>query len=84
VPANLDVALAENVIRAGQAAWWYSLRMPPKHEIAFEFALVERADQLKAGGFGQQTGFDVLHCPDAVRASPFAWAAASSLRKVVA
>jgi putative transposase len=23
-------ALAENVIRAGQAAWWYSLRMPPK------------------------------------------------------
>jgi hypothetical protein len=23
-------ALAENIIRAGQAAWWYSLRMPPK------------------------------------------------------
>ena len=25
-----DVAFAENVVRAGQAAWWYSLRMPPK------------------------------------------------------
>jgi hypothetical protein len=24
----VNVALAENVIRAGQAAWWYSLRMP--------------------------------------------------------
>ncbi len=24
-----DLALAENVIRTGQAAWWYSLRMPP-------------------------------------------------------
>ena len=23
-----DLVLAENVVRAGQAAWWYSLRMP--------------------------------------------------------
>jgi hypothetical protein len=29
-PKLTDVALAENVIRAGQVAWWYSLRMPPK------------------------------------------------------
>jgi hypothetical protein len=27
---RVDLALAENVVRAGQAAWWYSLRMPPK------------------------------------------------------
>jgi hypothetical protein len=26
----VDLALAENVIRAGQAAWWYWLRMPLK------------------------------------------------------
>ena len=24
-----DAVLAENVVRAGQAAWWYSLRIPP-------------------------------------------------------
>jgi hypothetical protein len=29
-PQMTDVALAENVIHAGQAAWWYPLRMPPK------------------------------------------------------
>jgi len=27
--AAVDVVLAENYVRAGQAAWWYSLRMPP-------------------------------------------------------
>ena len=25
----MQAVLAENVVRAGQAAWWYSLRMPP-------------------------------------------------------
>jgi len=24
-----DLVLAENSVRAGQATWWYSLRMPP-------------------------------------------------------
>ncbi|PRY40545.1 hypothetical protein CLV43_106282 [Umezawaea tangerina] len=28
-PTPQDPVLAENYVRAGQAAWWYSLRMPP-------------------------------------------------------
>ncbi|MFI9811381.1 hypothetical protein [Saccharothrix variisporea] len=28
-PLARDVVLGENVVPAGQVAWWYSLRMPP-------------------------------------------------------